>query len=333
MRIGMIGLGKMGGNMTARLLRGGQEVVAYDLTPANVKSVQDMGAIPALDLDALISNLAAPRAVWIMVPAGAPTESTIQLLVDRLSPGDIIIDGGNSKWTDSQRRAEMLKDKGLNFVDVGTSGGIWGLTEGYCMMVGGDTQVVESLRPIFEALAPAPSKGWGHVGPSGAGHYTKMVHNGIEYGMMQALAEGFELMRARHELVGDVSQVADIWRTGSVIRSWLLDLTADALLGNPALDELSDYVADSGEGRWTVQDAVELGVPVPVIAASVQTRFYTQQPVSYAGKMLSAMRRAFGGHAVKTIQQPKVEGHVPEVDPLATPGEASTPAGLKGEKQ
>jgi len=269
--------------------------------------------------------------VWIMVPAGAPTESTIELLIDKLEPGDIIIDGGNSKWSDSQRRYTALKERGLHFVDVGTSGGIWGISEGYCMMVGGDEDVVNSLRPIFETLAPAPDRGWGRVGPSGAGHYTKMVHNGIEYGMMQAYAEGFELMRARHQLVGDVSQVAEIWRHGSVVRSWLLDLTAEALLGNPALDELSDFVADSGEGRWTVQDAIDLGVPVPVIAASVQTRFYTQQPVSYAGKMLSAMRRAFGGHAVKKLESAAVESDVPEVEPLSRPGQASTPEGLKGD--
>ncbi len=318
----MIGLGKMGGNMVARLLRGGHEVVGYDLFDENVARVEAEGAIGARSLQEFVDRLEAPRVAWVMVPAGAPTESTIMQLADLMSEGDVIIDGGNSKFTDSVRRAEVLAGRHLHFVDVGTSGGIWGLQEGYCMMVGGKAEAVELVAPALRSLAPAPDKGWGHVGPSGAGHYTKMVHNGIEYGMMQAFAEGFELMRAKHALVQDVSQVAEIWRHGSVIRSWLLDLTADALVGNPALEELSDYVADSGEGRWTVQDALEMGVPVPVIATSVQTRFYTQQEYSYAGKMLSAMRRAFGGHAVRKVEQTARESVVPEIDPLQTPAEA-----------
>jgi len=289
--------------------------------------VEGEGAIGARTLPDLVANLPAPRVVWVMVPSGVPTESTIMGLADLMSEGDVIIDGGNSRFTDSVRRAETLAARGLHFVDVGTSGGIWGLQEGYCMMVGGKADAVELVRPALESLAPAPDRGWGHVGASGAGHYTKMVHNGIEYGMMQAFAEGFELMRAKHALVQDVAQVAEIWRHGSVIRSWLLDLTADALVGNPALDELSDYVADSGEGRWTVQDAMEMGVPIPVIATSVQTRFYTQQEYSYAGKMLSAMRRAFGGHAVRKVEVHAQDSVVPEMDPLATPDQAIPKAG------
>lgn len=327
----MIGLGKMGANMAARLLQGGHEVVGYDLSEQNVQALVSEGALGAHDLADLVGFLPAPRAVWVMVPSGAATESTVQQLAKVLSAGDTIIDGGNSKFTDSARRARELAERHIHFVDVGTSGGIWGLSEGYCMMVGGKPEAVGRLRPIFETLAPAPDQGWGHVGPSGAGHYTKMVHNGIEYGMMQAFAEGFELMRAKNALVEDVAQVAQIWRHGSVIRSWLLDLTADALAGNPALEDLSDYVADSGEGRWTVQDAIEMGVPVPVISASVQTRFYTQQEYSYAGKMLSAMRRAFGGHAVKKVEAHARESVVPAVDPLATPDKALPSRGGRDE--
>ena len=324
----MIGLGKMGGNMVVRLLQGGHEVIGYDLSEANVQAVQEEGALAAHDLDDLVRQLPSPRVAWVMVPAGPATESTIQQLADRMSEGDIIIDGGNSKYTDSVRRAETLAQRGIWFVDVGTSGGIWGLKEGYCMMVGGKKEPVAHLTPIFQTLAPAPDRGWGHVGESGAGHYTKMVHNGIEYGMMQAFAEGFELMRAKHALVHDISQVAEIWRHGSVIRSWLLDLTAEALLGNPHLEELSDYVSDSGEGRWTVQEAIEMGVPIPVISMSVQSRFYTQQETSYAGKVLSAMRRAFGGHAVKTLEQPAQETVVPDVTPLTSPEPGEVMGGI-----
>ncbi|AFZ65874.1 6-phosphogluconate dehydrogenase, decarboxylating [Deinococcus peraridilitoris DSM 19664] len=324
----MIGLGKMGANMVARLVQGGHEVVGYDLNTENVRSIEREGALGAEDLASLVAALPSPRVVWVMVPAGPATESTIRQLATLLKEGDVIIDGGNSRFTDSVRRAEELSARHLHFVDVGTSGGIWGLAEGYCMMVGGKTEAVELIKPILQTLAPAPDRGWGHVGESGAGHYTKMVHNGIEYGMMQAFAEGFELMRAKHALVTDVSQVAEIWRHGSVIRSWLLDLTADALKGDSELGDLSDFVGDSGEGRWTVEDAMEMGVPIPVISLSVQTRFYTQQEISYAGKVLSAMRRGFGGHAVKRIERPAEEAVVPGVGPLATPEKALN--GVKG---
>jgi 6-phosphogluconate dehydrogenase len=234
-----------------------------------------------------------------MVPAGGPTESVIEELSGLLSAGDLIIDGGNSNYKDSARRAESLKKSGINFVDVGTSGGVWGLTEGYSMMVGGEKEAVGRLRPILETLAPAPDKGWGHVGPNGAGHFVKMVHNGIEYGLMQAYAEGFELMNRKEEFGLDLHQVAEIWRTGSVVRSWLLDLTAAALEKDPKLGGIKGWVADSGEGRWTVEEALDLDVPAPVITASLQMRFLSRQEESFAAKMLAALRNQFGGHAVK----------------------------------
>ena len=318
----MIGLGKMGGNMVSRLLRGGHEVVGYDLNAENVSLVEVEGAQGAHTLDELIQKLPAPRVVWVMVPAGAPTESTIMQLADKMAPGDTIVDGGNSNYKDSQRRAAELEKRGLHFVDVGTSGGIWGITEGYGMMVGGTDAGVDTVRPALETLAPAPDKGWGHMGPSGAGHYVKMVHNGIEYGMMQAYAEGFELMRAKTSLHLNVAQIAEAWRYGTVIRSWLLDLTADALKANPELPDLSDFVADSGEGRWTVQDSLEIGVPLPVITLSVQMRMRSQQEVSYAGKLLAAMRRGFGGHAVRKIERAAQEATVPALKPLQSPESA-----------
>ncbi|MFC4454889.1 phosphogluconate dehydrogenase (NAD(+)-dependent, decarboxylating) [Deinococcus sonorensis] len=325
MKIGMIGLGKMGGNMAARLLQGGQDVVGFDLFPANVELVKERGAAGAPTLDDLVAQLPAPRAVWVMVPSGAATESTVQDLASRLEPGDTIIDGGNSNYKDSQRRARELAERGIHFVDVGTSGGIWGLQEGYAMMIGGDAGAIERLRPIFETLAPAPDKGWGRMGPSGSGHYVKMVHNGIEYGMMQAYAEGFELMHAKTDLQLDMAQIAELWRHGSVVRSWLLDLTAEALKGDAEFSDLSDYVADSGEGRWTVLDTLEVGVPAPVITLAVQMRLRSQQEVSYAGKMLSAMRRAFGGHAVKKLDAPAQERTVEEIKPHQAPEAALDP--------
>ncbi|GAA4005005.1 decarboxylating 6-phosphogluconate dehydrogenase [Deinococcus rubellus] len=312
MKIGMIGLGKMGGNMVARLLQGGQDVVAYDLSEDNITLAEGRGAEGARTIEELISKLPAPRAVWVMVPSGTATESTVMNLADKMQPGDIIIDGGNSNYKDSQRRAKTLAERGINFVDVGTSGGVWGLKEGYAMMVGGDKAAVESLTPILEVLAPAKNQGWGRMGPAGSGHYVKMVHNGIEYGMMQAYAEGFELMHAKTDMNLDMAQIAELWRYGSVIRSWLLDLTADALSGDPEFSDLSDYVADSGEGRWTVVDALNEGIPAPVITLSVQMRLRSQQKSSYAGKMLSAMRRAFGGHAVKKVETEAEETIVPE---------------------
>jgi 6-phosphogluconate dehydrogenase len=247
----------------------------------------------------LTSMLAAPRAVWVMLPAGDVTEKMLIQLLDILSPGDTLIDGGNTNYHDDIRRAEFVKARGLNYVDVGTSGGIWGLTEGYSLMIGGDREPVERLRPIFETLAPAPDKGWGHVGPHGAGHFVKMVHNGIEYGMMQSLAEGFEIMKKKTELELDVSQISEIWRYGSVVRSWLLDLTATALKDDPNLTNIAPWVADSGEGRWTVQEAIDLDVPAPALTLALMMRFVSRNDDNYAAKVLAAMRAGFGGHAIK----------------------------------
>jgi 6-phosphogluconate dehydrogenase len=301
MKIAMIGLGKMGANMTTRLLGKGHHVVAYDVKEEAVRSAEAGGAIGARTLDEVVEKLAAPRAVWVMVPAGKPTDDTIAALAlaERLSPGDIVIDGGNSNYKDTMRRAASLKEKGLHFVDVGTSGGVWGLSEGYSMMVGGEEAAVERLRPILEALAPASDKGWGRVGPSGAGHFVKMVHNGIEYGLMQAYAEGFELMQRKDEFGLDLGRIAEIWRHGSVVRSWLLDLTADALAKNPGLDGIAAYVPDSGEGRWTVIEAIETGVSLPVITMALQNRFRSREEAPFGDKLLAAMRNQFGGHAVK----------------------------------
>jgi 6-phosphogluconate dehydrogenase len=301
MKIAMIGLGKMGANMTTRLLGKGHHVVAYDVKEEAVRSAEAGGAIGARTLDEVVEKLAAPRAVWVMVPAGKPTDDTIAALAlaERLSPGDIVIDGGNSNYKDTMRRAAALKEKGLHFVDVGTSGGVWGLSEGYSMMVGGEEAAVERLRPILEALAPASDKGWGRVGPSGAGHFVKMVHNGIEYGLMQAYAEGFELMQRKDEFGLDLGRIAEIWRHGSVVRSWLLDLTADALTKNPGLDGIAAYVDDSGEGRWTVIEAIETGVSLPVITMALQNRFRSREEAPFGDKLLAAMRNQFGGHAVK----------------------------------
>ena len=299
MDIAMIGLGKMGANMTTRMLRGGHHVVAFDLNEDSIKAVEAQGADGAHTLDEIITKLASPRAVWVMVPAGNPTESTITMLAEILSPGDIIIDGGNSNYKDSIRHAEMLEEKGVYFVDVGTSGGVWGLAEGYSMMVGGESEAVDRIRPVLETLAPGPDLGWGHVGPAGAGHFVKMIHNGIEYGLMQAYAEGFQIMRAKEVFGLDMHQIAEIWRFGSVVRSWLLDLTANALAENPELEGIKDWVADSGEGRWTVFEAIDLDVPAPVITQALQARFVSRQEVSFAAKLLAAMRNQFGGHAIK----------------------------------
>ena len=299
MDIGMIGLGRMGANMTTRLLAGGHRVVAFDRSPDAVAGAVKGGATGAGSLPELVTALPAPRAVWVMVPSGDPTESTIKALADALSRGDTVIDGGNSNYKDSMRRAAFLKDKGIEFVDAGTSGGVWGLKEGYSLMIGGGKAAVERLRPIFETLAPGADRGWGHVGPAGSGHFVKMVHNGIEYGMMQAYAEGFEILRRKEEFGLDVAQVAQIWRDGSVVRSWLLDLTAAALKENPSLDGIAPYVADSGEGRWTVAEAIDLDVPAPVITLSLIARLVSRSQDSYADKLLAAMRNQFGGHAIR----------------------------------
>ncbi len=299
MKLAMIGLGKMGANMTSRLLRGGHEVVAFDLGEEAVKKAESEGAEGARTLAEAVEKLAAPRVVWVMVPAGKITESVIGELAELLSAGDTIIDGGNTMYKDDMRRAAELAEKNIHYVDVGTSGGVWGLAEGYSMMIGGETEVVSRLSPIFETLAPAADLGWGHVGPVGAGHFVKMIHNGIEYGMMQAYAEGFEIMHAKKDFGLDLHQVAEIWRHGSVVRSWLLDLTANALEGDQDLSDIAGYVSDSGEGRWTVFEAVDLDVPAPVITLSLQRRFSSRQNESYAAKILAAMRNQFGGHAVK----------------------------------
>ena len=300
MEIGMIGLGKMGGNMARRLRRGGHRVVGYNRSPEITETLAvEVGLEPAASVEELVGKLAAPRAVWVMLPAGEATETTLQLLSDLLSPGDLVIEGGNSYYKDSQRRAAELAQKQLSFIDVGTSGGVWGLTEGYSMMVGGEKETVERIRPLLETLAPAADAGWGRVGPAGAGHFTKMVHNGIEYGMMQAYGEGFEILHAKREFDLDLHQVAEIWRTGSVVRSWLLDLAANALAEDPDLAEIKGWVADFGEGRWTVFEAIDLDVPAPVITLALQARFTSRQPESYSAKLLAALRNQFGGHDVK----------------------------------
>jgi 6-phosphogluconate dehydrogenase len=299
MEIGMIGLGRMGGNMTTRLLQGGHQVVVFARNPAKVQAAAARGAQVAESLADLARKLKPPRAAWIMLPAGEPTEAAVAGLREAFSSGDVIIDGGNSNYKESQKRATDLREIGITFLDVGTSGGIWGLTQGYSLMVGGEAQVVARLRPIFETLAPAPDQGWGHVGPSGAGHFVKMVHNGIEYGLMEAYAEGFEILKSKPEFGLDNSQIAEIWRYGSVVRSWLLDLAANALKEDPSLSGIKGWVADSGEGRWTVAEAIELDVPAPVITLSLLMRFVSRQEESYAAKLLAALRGEFGGHAVE----------------------------------
>lgn len=302
MQLAMIGLGKMGGNMATRLLRGGHSVVAYNRSPEPVRAAEAEGAVGAASLADAIAKLTAPRVVWLMLPAGDVTEAALVEAASLLGVNDIVVDGGNSNYKDTMRRADYLADKGIYFVDCGTSGGIWGLKEGYSLMVGGRAEAVDQLRPALETLAPAPDRGWAHVGPSGSGHFVKMVHNGIEYGMMQAFAEGFEILRAKKEFDLDLHQVAELWRHGSVVRSWLLDLTAAALADDPELSDLRGWVADSGEGRWTVFESIDLDVPAPVITLSLQMRFVSRQDESYAAKLLAAMRNQFGGHAVKKVE-------------------------------
>jgi 6-phosphogluconate dehydrogenase len=320
MRLGMVGLGKMGANMTRRLMRGGHEVVVTDLSADNVSKIAGEGAVASASLEDFVSKLGKPRIAWLMVPAGAPTEQTVQALAQRMQAGDILIDGGNSYFKDDVRRAGELKKKGLHYVDVGTSGGVWGLERGYCMMIGGPKEVVQQLDPIFKTLAPGrgdiprtPGRekmpgtaedGYIHSGPSGAGHFVKMVHNGIEYGLMQAYAEGFDIFRnatskevpeeLRYDL--NLADIAEVWRRGSVVSSWLLDLTAIALAENPTLSEYTGFVQDSGEGRWTIQAAIDEAVPVDVLSAALYTRFRSRQEHTFAEKMLSAMRQKFGGH-------------------------------------
>ena len=299
MQLGMIGLGRMGANMTTRLLQGGHEVVVYDRNAEAVEHASAGGATGAESLADVVDRLETPKAVWVMVPSGAATEETVEELAGLLSMGDTVIDGGNSNYKDTMRRGQRLAESGLHLVDSGTSGGIWGLQEGYSLMIGGDADAVRRLNPIFETLAPSPELGWGHVGPTGSGHFTKMLHNGIEYGMMQAMAEGFAILKKKTEFNLDLHQIAEIWRHGSVIRSWLLDLTAEALKQDQNLEAIAPFVSDSGEGRWTVAEAIELDVPAPVITLSLIARLRSRDEVGYADRMLSAMRNQFGGHAIK----------------------------------
>jgi 6-phosphogluconate dehydrogenase len=299
MELAMIGLGKMGMNMATRLVRGGHRVVGYARTAATVDEAIRNGAEGAHSLEEVVNKLNAPRIAWVMVPAGQTTDDTIEKLSNLLSKGDIVIDGGNSNYKDSVRHAAMLEPKGIDFLDCGTSGGIWGITEGYSLMIGGRPEVAEKMRPIFETLAPGKDTGWGRVGPHGAGHYVKMIHNGIEYGMMQAFAEGFSILKAKKEFELDLAQVSHIWQYGSVVRSWLLDLAARALEEDPQLEEVKPWVADSGEGRWTVFESIDLDVPAPVITLSLQMRFASRDEENYTARMLAALRNQFGGHAIK----------------------------------
>ncbi len=299
MDIGMVGLGRMGANMTRRLLRGGHRVVVYDRAPAAVQALAAEGAQGAASLAQLVEALPPPRVVWLMVPAGAPVEEAVRELGGLLQPGDVLVDGGNSHYRDSMRRAETLRRFGVRFLDAGTSGGIWGLQVGYCLMVGGDAEAFALVEPALRTLAP--EGGYLHTGASGSGHFTKLVHNGIEYGMLQALGEGFELLHAAPFAL-DLPHIAALWTRGSVIRSWLLELLADALRKNPTLADIAGYVEDSGEGRWTVQEAVDLAVPVPVLALSLFARFASRQEESFAAKVIAALRQEFGGHAVRRLE-------------------------------
>jgi 6-phosphogluconate dehydrogenase len=317
MQLGVIGLGRMGGNIARRLMRDGHDCVVYDRDAAGVAAVVKDGAKPAKDLDDLIAQLSAPRAIWVMLPAGAPTDDTIMTLADKLAQDDVVIDGGNSFFKDDIRRGKVLAAKGLHYVDVGTSGGVWGLERGYCMMIGAETAVFERVEPIFKTLAPGlgdiprtegadprAEQGYIHAGPVGAGHFVKMVHNGIEYGLMQAYAEGFDILKNRNSdaLPQDerfelnLTEISEVWRRGSVVSSWLLDLTAQALTGDPKLAKFSGVVADSGEGRWTVQAAVEEAVPAEVLTAALYARFRSREEHTFGEKLLSAMRFGFGGH-------------------------------------
>ncbi len=299
MEVGMIGLGRMGGNMTERLIRGGHTVSGFDFSADAVKALEERGGTGYDSPGALVKALSAPRVVWMMVPSGKPVDQTIDALLPHLEQGDTVIDGGNSLYKETIRRAALVGEKGVSYIDVGTSGGIWGLAEGYSMMIGGDKKAVDTLRPIFETLAPGADKGWGHVGPSGSGHFVKMIHNGIEYGMMQSFAEGMAIMQKKTGFALDLHQVAEIWRHGSVVRSWLLDLIARALEENPTLDGIAPWVSDSGEGRWTVFDAIDEDVSAPIITLSLLQRLRSRDKDSFSDKMLAVMRQQFGGHAIK----------------------------------
>jgi 6-phosphogluconate dehydrogenase len=297
MKIGFIGLGKMGGKMVERLLNGGHEIVAFDPIKEALKEAESKGAAPANSLQEVVDRLDAPRAIWVMVPSGKPTEETINTLSSLLAEGDVLIDGGNSLYKDSMRRAQMLKAKGIAFLDAGTSGGIWGLQVGYCLMIGGEEAVFRQLEPVFRALAP--EDGYVYVGASGAGHFVKMIHNGIEYALLQGYAEGFEILNAKKEFNFDLRKIAHLWNQGSVIRSWLLELAEDAFTKDPKLGSIRGYVQDSGEGRWTVAEAMENDVPAPLITLSLLERFRSRQEESFSAKVIAALRDEFGGHGVK----------------------------------
>ena len=300
MRMAMIGLGKMGGNMVRRMRRANIEVVGYDRGKDTVDQlVTESGMIAAESLADAVKKLNAPRVVWLMLPSGAPTEQAVTDLAPLLEQEDVVIDGGNSNYHDSERRGAWLAQRGIRYIDAGTSGGVWGLDNGYCLMVGGDKSAVAVLEPVLKALAPAPDRGWAHVGPIGAGHFTKMIHNGIEYGMMQAYAEGFALLRGKNEFQLDLAKISELWRHSSVVRSWLLDLTAEALKSDQKLDSVAPFVADSGEGRWTAIEAIDQGVATPVMTTALMMRFASQDSAGYGYRLLSMMRNAFGGHAVK----------------------------------
>ena len=296
MELGMIGLGRMGANMTERLVRGGHRVISYDRSAEAIQRVVDKGAVGAHSLADFIKQLAPPRVVWLMVPSGGPVDETLEQLLPHLAKGDVVIDGGNSNYKDSIKRAEKLKQHGIYFVDAGTSGGIWGLELGYCMMLGGEGEIIERLDPVFKTLAP--EGGYLHVGPNGAGHFVKMIHNGIEYGMMQAYGEGFELLEtSQYDL--DLRKIAHLWNQGSVVRSWLLELAESAFAKDPQLSSIRGYVEDSGEGRWAVEEAVERAVPAPVLTLALFARFASRQEDSFSAKVIAALRNEFGGHAVK----------------------------------
>ena len=302
MDIGMIGLGKMGGNMAERLVRAGHRVVGFDLNTEAAAEAASEGVEIASTTAALVESLERPRVVWMMVPAGHIVDRVIEGIRPHLTDGDVVVDGGNSNYKDTVRRAADLASDGIDMVDVGTSGGIWGLTEGYSMMIGGADDAVAALEPALRALAPTADEGWGHVGPAGSGHFVKMIHNGIEYGLMQAYAEGFAILRAKDEFDLDLAQVAQIWRHGSVVRSWLLDLTANALGDEAAIDDIEPFVADSGEGRWTVFEAIDLDVAAPVISLALMSRLDSRDSYGFSDRLLAAMRHQFGGHAVKRAE-------------------------------
>ncbi len=303
MEIGIVGLGKMGGNIARKLVAGGHTVVGYNLEPLLTKNLNaEIGLRPSFSLEELVAELSPVRTIWLMIPAGLPIEMTIDSLKSLLDKGDVIIDGGNSNYKDSVRRSKELMRVGINFVDVGTSGGIWGLSEGYSMMIGGEPEVVDKLEPIFSVLAPGKDKGWGRVGPVGAGHYAKMIHNGIEYGLMQAYAEGFEILRSKKEFDFDLKNIAEIWMHGSVIRSWLLELIEEILKSDEELRDILPWVPDSGEGRWAVAEAIDLDVPAPVITLSLQKRIQTRVHEDYSAKLLAAIRNRFGGHEIKHME-------------------------------